>query len=121
MSTRVANCKVKYIRPKYNNLEEWMNDSENNVYVARGGVVFIDGKRFPPQSSKFANPFKTGRDGTSEEVRIKFKAHITKKLETDKSLVDELLAMKGKNLGCWCHPNYCHANILVEMINKYSL
>ena len=22
----VVNCKVKYIRPEYNNLKEWMND-----------------------------------------------------------------------------------------------
>lgn len=42
----VVNCKVKHIRPKYNNLEEWIKD-ENNVYIGRKGVVFIDEKRFP--------------------------------------------------------------------------
>ena len=43
--TTCVNVKVKYIRPFYNNLKEWMED-ENNVYIGRKGVVFIDGKRF---------------------------------------------------------------------------
>ena len=34
----VVNCKVKFIRPKYNNLEEWTRD-ENNVYIGRAGVL----------------------------------------------------------------------------------
>ena len=34
----VVNCKVKYIRPEYNNLKEWMDD-ENNYYIGRGGVA----------------------------------------------------------------------------------
>jgi hypothetical protein len=42
----VVNVKVEYIRPKHKNLSEWMKD-ENNVYIGRKGVVFIDGKRFP--------------------------------------------------------------------------
>lgn len=27
--------------------------------------------------------------------------------------------MKGKNLGCWCHPEPCHEDILLELIEKY--
>jgi len=41
----VVNCKVKYIRPEYNNLKEWMNNP-NNVYIGREGVVFIDKNAF---------------------------------------------------------------------------
>jgi hypothetical protein len=115
----VVNCKVQYIRPKYNNLKEWCSDNKN-VYIGRGGVLFIDKKRYPPYSSNFANPYKVGRDGTGEEVIAKYRKHITKKLESDKSFVDELLSLKGKNLGCWCHPNFCHGNIVLELINKYS-
>lgn len=36
----VVNCKVKFIRPQYNNLKEWMDDA-NNVYIGIAGVVFI--------------------------------------------------------------------------------
>jgi hypothetical protein len=41
----VVNCKVNHIRPKYNDLKEWMNDT-NNIYIGRSGIVFIDGKRW---------------------------------------------------------------------------
>lgn len=115
----IVNCKVQNIRPNYNNLEEWMNDT-NNIYIARAGVVFINDKRFPIQSSKFANPYKIGKDGSREEVIAKYKKYITEKLENDDLLISELLLLKGKNLGCWCYPEMCHGNILLELIDKYS-
>ena len=59
----VVNCKV--IRPKYNNLKEWMED-DNNCYIARGGVLFIDNERFSKASSKFCNIFKVGKDGNKK-------------------------------------------------------
>lgn len=39
----VVNVKVANIRPRYNNLAEWMAD-ENNVYIGRKGIVFINSK-----------------------------------------------------------------------------
>lgn len=115
----VVNCKVQYIRPKYNNLKEWIDDS-NNIYIARAGVVFIENTRFPTQSSKFANPYKIGKDGSREEVIIKYRNYITEKIKNDKNMLNELLSMKGKNLGCWCYPDMCHGNILLELIDMYS-
>ena len=52
MQTKVVNVKVSYIRPQYNNLKEWCEDS-NNVYIGRQGVVFVDGQRYPKQASVF--------------------------------------------------------------------
>lgn len=112
----VVNCRVKYIRPKYENLKAWMSD-ENNVYIGRGGVVFIDKQRFPPQSSIFANPFKVGRDGTREDVIQKYRQHITQRLKYDTGLKEELFKLKGKKLGCWCYPEMCHGNVLLDLIN----
>lgn len=114
----VVNCKVQYIRAKYDNLKEWMED-KNNVYIGRGCVVFIDGKRYPPESSFFANPYKIGRDGTREEVIAKYKRYMIKKINDDKTdtVKKELLSLKNKNLGCWCYPNKCHGNVLIELID----
>ena len=112
----VVNCKVKFIRPQYKNLKEWMED-ENNVYIGRRGVVFIDGVRFPKTNSTFCNIFKVGKDGTRQEVIIKYKDYIITKLKEDPDLQNELNKMKGKNLGCWCCPELCHGNVLLELIN----
>jgi len=56
----VVNCKVKFIRPEYSNLEEWTFD-ESNVYIGRAGVVFIDKKRFPQKGSIFLIHTKSER------------------------------------------------------------
>lgn len=115
----VVNCKVKYIRPEYDNLKIWIEDS-NNVYVGRAGVVFIEKERFPKRQSIFANPFKIGKHGNREELLEKYRKYITEKLDNDKSLQEELLKLKGKNLGCWCAPEPCHSNILLELIDIYE-
>ena len=114
----VVNCKVKYIRPQYNDLEEWTKD-DNNVYIGRGGVVFIKGKRFPPKASIFCNPFIINKDGNREEVLTKYEEYIREKLkgaEVGEDFKVELMKLKGKNLGCWCKPEKCHGDILLKFI-----
>lgn len=119
----VVNCKVKYIRPQYKNLKEWMND-DNNVYIGRASVVFIQNdetkqkERFPKEQSIFANPFKIGKDGTLEEVIQKYKKYIIDKLEISLKFQNEFKKLKGKNLGCWCHPEPCHGDALLDLLKK---
>jgi hypothetical protein len=112
----IVNCKVKFIRPKYNNLKEWMED-KNNVYIGRKGIVFIDKERYPKKSSIFSNPYKVGKDGTRKEVVEKYRKYIKKRVE-DPLINKELNKLKGKNLGCWCYPELCHGNILLDIINS---
>lgn len=116
----IENVRVKFIRLKgYKNLKEWIND-KNNIYIGRGGIVIIDNERFPKNNSLFCNPYKLNIDGSREEVIEKYKNYITKKIETNIIFKNELLKLKGKNLGCWCYPEFCHGNILLELIEKYS-
>ena len=115
----VVNCRVANIRPKYKDLSDWIAD-EKNIYVGRRGVVFVNGARYPPVASNFANPFKIGKDGTREEVLKKYESYITKKLEEDPVLLLELKTLKGKNLGCWCHPDPCHGDILLKLLKMHD-
>lgn len=79
MTTRVVNVKVKYIRPEYDNLKEWIKDS-NNEYIGRGGVVFIDGERFPKKDSVWCNPKKIDKNTTREEVLEFYEPYIRAKI-----------------------------------------
>jgi hypothetical protein len=116
----VVNVKVAYIRPLgYKDLKAWAAD-DRNAYIGRAGVVFVDGVRFPPAASPFANPFKIGKDGTRDAVLAKYRDYITTKLEASPALVSELLKLKDKHLGCWCAPDPCHGHILLELIDRYS-
>lgn len=112
----VVNCKCAHIRPRYQNLKEWMADPQN-VYIGRAGVVFVDKVRFPKQASIFGNPYKIGADGDRDEVIAKYKEYIVKKIAASDVYKKQLLALKGKTLGCWCKPDACHGDVLIELIS----
>lgn len=109
--SQVVNVNVNSIRPKYNNFQEWQNDP-NNIYIGRN-VFYVKAPL-----SKWHNPYPEKKYGREESIRM-YKDYITSKLERDESLRKELLTLKDKNLGCWCKPESCHGDILVELINTY--
>ncbi len=64
--------------------------------------------------SKWGNPFQIGQDGTREQVIQKYEEWLL----SQPKLLDELIELKGKVLGCWCKPKICHGDILVKYLEK---
>lgn len=118
--TKVVNVSVKNIRSQYSNLYQWILDKETNVYIGRARVVFIDGVRYPFEDSIWSNPYKITETQSREQVLKLYRAYIEEKLKSNPELVKELIKLDGKKLGCWCKPECCHGDILVELINKYK-
>lgn len=113
----VINVKVENIRPRYKNLQEWMQN-DKNLYIGRAGVVFINGRRFPQIASVFCNRFKIGRDGSREEVIAKYEKELRLRVENDDEFRQSLLSLKNKTLGCWCKPGACHGDIIVKIVKE---
>ena len=65
--------------------------------------------------SKWGNPYSIGKDGDRELVLVKYRAYLENHPELIKQAREEL---NGKVLGCWCKPNACHGDILIECITK---
>lgn len=86
--TTVVHCRDKY-----------------DVYIGRGNAVF--------PHSKWANPFRIGRDGTRSEVIAKYRSWII----TQVDLMASLHELKDKVLGCWCHPKECHGDFLAALVD----
>lgn len=63
------------------------------------------------RASKWGNPFHIGDDGTREEVIQKYREWVT----NQPHLMKEMRHLQGKRLGCWCSPNSCHGDVLVEL------
>ena len=61
-----------------------------------------------------ANPFVIGRDGSRDEVITKYRAWIVRQ----PALMAALHELRGKNLVCWCTPERCHAEVLIELANR---
>lgn len=69
-----------------------------DVYIGRG--------------SKWGNPFKIGRDGSRKGVIALYRQW----LPTNYKLMNDLMELDGKILGCFCKPKACHGDVLVEFI-----
>lgn len=92
MSTRVVHCRHE----------------PYDVYIGRAAP------RFGLPQSKWANPFRIGRDGTREECIEKYRAYLLGRPD----LLEDLEELRGKVLGCWCKPEACHGDVLVELLEK---
>jgi hypothetical protein len=71
-----------------------------DIYIGRGG--------------RWGNPFSIGVDGTRQEVIEKYRQFVLQHPQ----LLENLHELKGKVLGCWCKPNACHGDVLVELIEQ---
>jgi hypothetical protein len=60
--------------------------------------------------SLFGNPYVIGKDGTREQVVIKFKRYAVQ------YLLEEIKSLpKDAVLACWCSPQDCHGNAIMEI------
>lgn len=80
-----------------------------DVYIGRGKCPKTG------QTNIWGNPFVIGKDGSREEVCIKYKHFIV----NSPYHLAHLYELKDKILGCWCKPNKsCHGDVLVELIKE---
>ena len=79
-----------------------------NVYIGRRWSI----GGWNLQQSKWANPFTIKKCGSIEIVLQKYKQHVL----GNKDLMASLHELDGKVLGCWCKPNKCHGDVLLELI-----
>jgi hypothetical protein len=80
---------------------------EGAVYV--GGRIKRGGWDLP--QSKWANPFKIGRDGTREEVLAQYERW----LRAAPGLMAALPELRDRDLACWCAPEPCHGDLLLRL------
>ncbi len=84
--------------------------------IVPAGAVYVGGavRWVGLKATKWANPFKIGRDGTREEVVQKYRVWIM----TQPHLMAALSELRGLDLACWCAPLRCHADVLLESANQ---
>ena len=87
------------------------NNQQYDVYIGRANQW----RKLP--ASKWANPFKVGKHGTIAEVLAKYRAHVLSRPD----LLAALPELEGKRLGCWCAPDDCHGDVLVELLKERGL
>ena len=84
-------------------VRSWLAQDERNVYIGRG--------------SPFGNPYSHEGYGefqvaTREEAIAKYREYLLSRPE----LMEKLKELKGKRLGCWCKPDSCHGDVIMELL-----
>ncbi len=87
----------------------------------------------PPDAVYVGRPSKWGNPMTVKEVQ-RLHSNLTKGecqeravmwyghyLEYKPDLMEQLGELKGKDLVCWCSPLSCHADVLLELAQGYSV
>lgn len=77
---------------------------EYDVYIGRPSI--------------FGNPFVIGYDGDRSEVIEKYRSAFYQRLKYDSEFRGAIEGLRGKRLGCYCHPLPCHGDIIAEYLNK---
>lgn len=96
-----------------------LNIRDSNFIVPEGAVyVGRTSKRYGLQGSKFSNPFKIGVDGNRKEVISKYTDWLDGAIHTGYITDEDLDTLIGKDLACWCSPLLCHADVLIDYVNK---
>lgn len=106
-STTVVNVSVKNLRPHYNNIHHWLQNG-NHIYIGRR-IHYVG-----VGDSIWGNPFSVTKYGREKCIAL-YKKHVRA------NLMDQVPTLKGKILGCWCKPQACHGDALVELINESIL
>jgi len=75
-----------------------------DIYIGRG--------------SPFGNRFVIGIHGTRDEVIDMYEKEFYAKIEADKEFKNQVLALKGKTLGCFCKPLRCHGDIILKYLEN---
>lgn len=106
--TSVVNINQKSLNKMgYANLEEWLQNPDH-IYIGRT-VRFVKGAK----KSKWANPFSPKKYGRDKCIQL-YQEYIS----NNQGLLDDLTELKGKTLGCWCKPLWCHGDVLIELLEN---
>lgn len=79
-----------------------LRTQDYDVYIGRGG--------------RWGNKFVIGQDGNRLEVIRKYDAWMKEEWMSGRLKLDDLLALDGKRLGCYCSPKPCHGWVLEDWV-----
>lgn len=90
--------------------------NRNQPLIPKGAV-------YVGRPTKWGNPYEIGRDGTRREVVEKYRVWLLNGQHEGappkvKLAYQSLKELKGKHLVCWCAPQACHADVLLELANS---
>lgn len=73
---------------------------QDAIYIGRGG--------------RWGNPFAIGRHGDRATVIERYRSWLKDEIRAGRVTREELAALHGHALACWCAPRACHGDVLAD-------
>ena len=64
--------------------------------------------------SKWGNPFRIGNGRSRDRAIAPYRADLWRRIRTGEVSLEELAALDGCWLACWCEPLPCHGDVLAK-------
>ena len=97
------------INLKNTDIAQWIQNPKH-VYIGRYCYALR-------VSSLWGNPFRISASTTREQAICKYEAFLTNNYE----LQNALWQLCNKELGCWCFPEPCHGQVLINAVKHMLL
>lgn len=108
MQVVVVNVKKEFlIKNGFNNFNDWATNSKH-LYIGRNMNYYVKGAN----GSKWQNPYSSSVHGLDKCLEL-YEEYVRKG-----DLYKQLEELDGKILGCWCHPNKCHGDVLIKLLQE---
>jgi hypothetical protein len=82
-----------------------------DVYIGRARP----GLKVEGSDGYFGNPYHVEPHGREVAISL-FKSYFHRRIKIDPVFRLRVLALRGKSLGCYCKPQDCHGDVIVEWI-----
>lgn len=70
------------------------------------GAIYIG------RGSRWGNPFVIGKDGDRNSVCDRYEQRLSQQIKSGEVTLEDLAALHGKDLVCFCAPARCHGHTL---------
>ena len=89
------------------NLRRIAGDTSPEALLERG-IVRVD------RTTKWGNPFRMSRNATRAQVIERYRRDLWRRIRAGEVDHEELAALDGRDLACWCADLPCHADVLAR-------
>ena len=96
------------VRVRKATFEHW-SSSPDHVYIGRDMTHIVTGA----VGSKWQNPFPS-QDYGVQECLVRYEEHV----RGSKELLNSIIELEGKVMGCWCKPSPCHGDVLIKLFKE---
>lgn len=82
------------------------------------GAEYI-GRKMPHlglKQSKFANPFKLSPEEPRGATIERYRLWLWQQIKDGKITIEDLLALEGRDLVCFCKPQPCHGDVIESAV-----